>query len=216
MEVRVGSFTDIQFCPLSTTNNIVSQDDINPLSKPLIVDWDWITVIFHIEDSSTQERPIDICTALDTDTWAMTWPDNDLCSCDKTRIQSNQYKGRGIGRYRPLNGQLIIHSSGSRKGIMRIIRNLDPETLSHSDCHKHNLKSLKMTQNLITFNVRQKNYYRAVQLLLIDTNVPGRSAETWSLVSPSVSQNYPSLTLVACSLHKRCQMRICLSMVADL
>ena len=88
------------------------------------------------------------------------WPDNDLCSCDKTRIQSNQYKGRGIGRYRPLNGQLIIHSSGSRKGIMRIIRNLDPETLSHSDCHKHNLKSLKMTQNLITFNVRQKNYYR--------------------------------------------------------
>ena len=143
------------------------------------------------------------------------WPDNDLCSCDKTRIQSNQYKGRGIGRYRPLNGQLIIHSSGSRKGIMRIIRNLDPETLSLSDCHKHILKSLKMTQNLITFNVRQKNYYR-VQLLLIDANVPGRSAETWSLVSPSVSQNYPSLTLVACSLHKRCQMRICLSMVADL
>ena len=72
MEVRVGSFLDIQFCPLSTTNNIVSQDDINPLSKPLIVDWDWITVIFHIEDSSTQERPIDICTALDTDTQAMT------------------------------------------------------------------------------------------------------------------------------------------------
>ena len=130
-----------------------------------------------------------------------------------TRLWSDPINTREEGRYRPLNGQLIIHSSGSRKGIMRIIRNLDPETLSHSDCHKHILKSLKMTQNLITFNVRQKNYYR-VQLLLIDANVPGRSAETWSLVSPSVSQNY--LSLVACSLHKRCQMRICLSMVADL
>ena len=34
--------------------HINSQDDINPLSKPLIVDWDWIPVIFHIEDSATQ------------------------------------------------------------------------------------------------------------------------------------------------------------------
>ena len=92
MEVRVGSFTDIQFCPLSTTNNIVSQDDINPLSKPLIVDWDWITVIFHIEDSSTQERPIDICTALDTDMWAMTWQWPVLLWQDSDPIQSIQGK----------------------------------------------------------------------------------------------------------------------------
>lgn len=45
------------------------------------------------------------------------------------RQESNpiNWIGRGIDRHRPPNGQLIIHRSGSRKGIMRIMGNLDPE-----------------------------------------------------------------------------------------